>query len=73
MRRAILIFIVAILLSFTADSISNADNAIAGKDAKTRIETFLTQKGRLLVKEVYMLGRITGFNSSSCVINGIMT
>jgi hypothetical protein len=73
MRRAILILVVVSVLFFIAGGISNADDVIAVKNAKTRIEAFLTQKGRLIGKEVYILGRVTGLYSSSCMISAIIT
>ena len=60
MRRAILVFTIVSLLLFVADGISKADDDIAENDAKTKIEAFLTQKSRLIAKEVYILGRVTG-------------
>jgi hypothetical protein len=73
MRRAILVFTIVSLLLFAADGISKADDDIAENDAKTKIEAFLTQKSRLIAKEVYILGRVTGLYSSSCVISAIIT
>ena len=73
MRRAIRVVTAASLLFLAAGGVCKADDDIAEKVAKTRIETFLAQKDRLLVKEVYTLGKITGLYSSSCVISGITT
>jgi len=73
MRRTILVIISVSLLLFTGNGISKADDDTAEKEAKTRIEAFLTQEGRLLVKEVYILGKVTGLYSSSGVISAIIT
>ena len=73
MRRAIRVVAAASLLFIAAGGICKADDDIAEKVARTRIETFLAQKDRLLVKEVYTLGKITGLYSSSGVISAIIT
>jgi len=73
MRRAIFVFIIVGLLSLTSSDVLKANEDIQDQGSKTKIETFLTRKGRLLVKEVYTLGKITGLYSSSCVISGITT
>jgi len=73
MRRSIFVFIVVGLLSFTSSDVLKANEDIQDQGAKTKIGTFLTRKGLLLVKEVYNLGKITGLYSSSCVISGITT
>jgi hypothetical protein len=73
MRRAIGVVTAASFLFIAAGGICKADDDIAEKFARTRIETFLAQKDRLLVKEVYTLGKITGLYSSSGVISAIIT
>ena len=73
MRRAIRVVTAASLLFIAAGGVCKADDDIAEKVARTRIETFLTQKDRLLVKEVYTLGKITGLYSSSGMISAIIT
>ena len=73
MRRAIGVVAAASFLFIAAGGICKADDDIAEKVARTRIETFLAQKDRLLVKEVYTLGKVTGLYSSSGMINAIIT
>jgi len=73
MRKTVLVLTVATLFLLTASGISSANDDDAVKNTGTRIESFLNQKGRLLIKDVYILGKVSGLYSSSGAITAIIT
>ena len=59
MRKTVLVLTVTALLVLTTNGISSGNDDDAVKNNSTRIESFLNQKGRLLVKDVYILGKVS--------------
>jgi hypothetical protein len=73
MRRVTFVLILTGMLSLTSAHVLRADDTVPENTAKTRIETFLNQKGRVLIKDIYILGKVTGLYSSSGVISAVIT
>lgn len=59
------VLVLTALMLLTIPGLLGAEDGILPNGAGTKIEPFLSQKGKLLVKEVFLLGKVSGLYSSS--------
>lgn len=70
--KKIAVTILCTLLLFPAFALAQAGKAATAKEPATKLEEFLAKKGKLIVKEFYDLGEVTGRYGSKIELKALV-